>query len=60
MFCAFGAHMEKEPNRFQRMRKTHPKQWKYCMEKLGMREVLKFCGIPFEDKQMELFEVANG
>lgn len=25
MFCMFGAHMEDEPNRFQRMAKTHPK-----------------------------------
>jgi len=54
MFCAFGAHLETEPNRFQRMQKTHPKQWKYCMDKLGMRDVLAFCGIPVEDKQLTL------
>jgi len=48
VFCAFGAHMENEPNRFQRMCKTHPKLWSYCMDKLGMREVLKYVGIPIE------------
>jgi len=53
MFCAFGAHLN-TPNRFQRMQHTHPKQWKYCMDKLGMRDVLEYCGIPVEDKQLEL------
>jgi len=46
MFCAFGAHMENAPNRFQRMANTHPAQYRYCMEKLGMREVLKHIGVP--------------
>lgn len=31
VFCGFGAHLEKEPNRFQRLRKTHPNLWEYCM-----------------------------
>ena len=25
MFCMFGVHLEKKPNRFQRMALTHPK-----------------------------------
>lgn len=33
MFCMFGVHLEQEPNRFQRMQITHPKQWEYCMFK---------------------------
>lgn len=32
IFCAFGAHLEKEPNRFQQLAETHPKQYKYCIE----------------------------
>ena len=48
MFCAFGAHLEKEPNRFQRMRMSHPKQWAYCMDNLGMREVLATVGVKCE------------
>lgn len=48
MFCMFGCHLEKEPNRFQRMKQTHPKQWAYCMENLGLREVLEYIKIPYE------------
>jgi hypothetical protein len=47
MFCAFGVHLEPEPNRFQRMQETHPRQWRYCVDKLGMRQVLKFIGVPW-------------
>lgn len=45
IFCAFGAHMQ-SPNRFELLAKTHPKQWEYCMNKLGLREVLNVCDIP--------------
>ena len=48
MFCMFGAHLEKEPNRFQRMKVTHPKQYAYCMDKMGLREVLEYIGVPYE------------
>lgn len=46
IFCMFGIHMEEVPNRFQRLAKTHPKQYKFCMEKLGLREVLELLKIP--------------
>jgi 3'-phosphoadenosine 5'-phosphosulfate sulfotransferase (PAPS reductase)/FAD synthetase len=42
MFCLFGLHLEAKPNRLDLMKKTHPKQYKYCMEKLGLEEVLKW------------------
>lgn len=45
MFCAFGAHLEKGENRFERMAKTHPQIHEYCMNQLGMKEVLDFVGI---------------
>lgn len=48
MFCMFGAHLESEPNRFQRMKQTHPRQWKYCMDVLGLREVLEYIGVKCE------------
>jgi len=48
MFCAFGVHLEHEPNRFQLMKRTHPKIWKYVIDKLGMREVLDFIEVPYE------------
>ena len=31
IFCMFGCHLEKEPNRFQRLKVTHPKQYEYCI-----------------------------
>lgn len=31
IFCAFGCHLEKEPSRFQRLKKTHPRQYEYCI-----------------------------
>ena len=48
MFCMFGVHMEKGENRFQRMKHTHPAQWRYCMDKLRLREVLEYIGVPCE------------
>ena len=48
MFCMFGCHLEKEPNRFQRMKVTHPKQYEYCMNTLGLKEVLEYIGVPYE------------
>ncbi len=47
MFCMFGVHLEKFPNRFQKMENTHPKQYKYCIEKLGIGRVLDFIGVPY-------------
>lgn len=52
MFCAFGAHMEKCPNRFQRMAMTHPRHYQICMElkNNGVRyqDALETCGIETE------------
>lgn len=45
MFCMFGQHLC-NPNKFQRMKEFHPKQWRYCMDKLGLQEVLDYIGIP--------------
>lgn len=53
VFCAYGCHLEKEPNRFQQLKETHPKLWNYYMKPwneggLGMREVLGFIGVKVE------------
>lgn len=32
IFCMFGCHLEKEPNRFQRLKETHPRQYSYCLK----------------------------
>ena len=31
IFCAFGAHLEKGESRFQRLKRTHPRQYEYCI-----------------------------
>lgn len=31
IFCGFGAHLEKGETRFQKLAKTHPKQYEYCL-----------------------------
>lgn len=53
VFCGFGCHMEKKPNRFQRLKQTHPQLWHYCMKPwdeggLGMKEVLDYIGVKYE------------
>lgn len=48
IFCMFGCHLEKAPNRFQQMKITHPKQYEYCMNQLGLKEVLEYIGVPYE------------
>lgn len=42
IFCLFGLHMEESTSRFDRMKKTHPKLYTYCMNKLGLKEVLEW------------------
>lgn len=32
IFCGFGCHLEKGETRFQRLAKTHPRQYEYCMD----------------------------
>ena len=58
MFCMFGVHLEPEPNRFQRMQVTHPTQYKYCMEKLGLQEVLEYINVPYR-RQLDIYSYMN-
>lgn len=62
IFCMFGCHLEKEPNRFQRLKETHPRQYQYCIgggemvdgkwqpskEGLGLGKVLDYIGIKYD------------
>lgn len=45
--CMFGVHLEGQPNRFQKMQKTHPNLWRYC-EKIGIPEVLDYIGVSYQ------------
>ena len=48
IFCCFGVHRDGTPNRFQRMKQTHPHLYTYCLEKLKLNEVLDFIKIPYD------------
>lgn len=63
VFCGFGCHLEKEPNRFQRLAETHPKLYDYCInggeynedgiwqpskKGLGMGKVLDYIGVDYK------------
>lgn len=62
IFCMFGCHLEKHPNRFQRLKETHPRQYEYCInggemvdgkwqptkEGLGLGKVLDYIGIDYK------------
>lgn len=45
MFCAFGAHLEKGLNRFQKMSITHPRQHKIVMDRMGMRKAMEMIDV---------------
>jgi 3'-phosphoadenosine 5'-phosphosulfate sulfotransferase (PAPS reductase)/FAD synthetase len=52
IFCGFGCHLEKSPNRFERLKETHPKMWDYCIRPveengLGMGKVLDYINVPY-------------
>ena len=61
IFCMFGCHLEKEPNRFQRLKETHPRQYEYCIgggeyvdgkwqpskEGLGLGKVLDYINVKY-------------
>ena len=62
IFCMFGCHLEKEPNKFQRLKETHPKQYEYCInggemvdgkwqpskEGLGLGKVLDYINVKYK------------
>jgi len=50
VFCAFGCHME-PVSRFDLMKETHPRLYRYCMETLKMQEVLAW--YPKREPQFE-------
>lgn len=61
IFCMFGCQLEKEPNRFQRLKQTHPRQYEYCIgggemvdgkwqpskEGLGLGKVLDYINVKY-------------
>lgn len=62
IFCMFGCHLGKGENRFQRLKRTHPRQYDYCInggemvdgkwqpnkDGLGLGYVLDYIGVKYE------------
>lgn len=42
VFCMFALHMEPSPGRFQKLYHSHPKLYRYCMDNLGIGDVLNY------------------
>ena len=59
-FCMFGVHREEEPNKFQRMKKSHPKLWDYCINKLGCGVVLDHIEVPYGAKPIHNQSTTGG
>jgi len=45
MYCMFA--IMNEPDKFLRLKKSHPHQYNYCMNKLDYGKVLDYIGIPY-------------
>ena len=50
IYCCYGCHLEKE-NRFLRLEKTHPKLHQYCINDLGLGDVLDYMNIKYTNKE---------
>lgn len=53
IYCMYGCHLENEPNRFQKLKISHPNLWEYCMKDwdkggLGMKEILNYINVKSE------------
>lgn len=50
IFCGFGLHLEKQPNRFQRLERSHPKLHRYLMADLGFEDVCIYMNLPYTNE----------
>lgn len=59
VFCLFGINQDKPQNRIQKLALTHPQLHNYCINKLGLKEVMNFIGKPFvPDNDIENWNIA--
>ena len=54
--CGFGVQLEPHPNRFERLAETHPKQWNYVINRLGMGRALEAIGVTEYGQKQETEE----
>lgn len=50
--CPFGMHLERPPNRFQILYKTHPKLWNYAINKLNLKEIFEYIDVPYKPAEL--------
>ncbi len=50
IFCMFGVQLDGCPNRFQCMQKSHPQLYSYCMDKLGLKDILEYINIKYKNE----------
>lgn len=55
--CGFGIHLEDRPHRFDRLRKSNPKEWAFWMYEMGWGHVLDYIGVAWEDEQIEMMDL---
>jgi 3'-phosphoadenosine 5'-phosphosulfate sulfotransferase (PAPS reductase)/FAD synthetase len=48
--CGFGIHIENRPHRFDRLRITNYKEWRFWMYDMGWGKVLDYIGVKWEDE----------
>lgn len=51
--CGFGIHIENRPHRFDRLRQTNYKEWKFWMYDMGWGKVLDYIGVKWENEFIE-------
>ena len=51
--CGFGIHIEPRPHRFDRLRETNYKEWRFWMYTMGWGKVLDYIGVRWEDEYIE-------
>ncbi len=54
MYCMYGVQNDPIPNRFQKMQLTHPKQYDYCIHKLGCGTVMDYIHVPYIHPDLEV------
>lgn len=49
MFCLYGIHLEKSPNRIEKLKETHPSIYDYILrdDGLGLQKVMDYCNLKY-------------
>lgn len=59
--CGFGVTQEpkNKKNRYQRLAKTHPKMHNFYIHVAGLKEVLEYIDVPYDNKETEDINLLN-